>query len=116
MLHIFLPLLCINTKGYGSCCCYFCCRKKKPCCCWCPDNQTPYFASSFFRVLLITIGVVLTVCFKYLSTVQIEDKQLMFYSADKEAFGGWWFAGFGGVVGVIVVFMVIAWKIKKQEP
>ena len=66
-INLILPRLFINKQGYGSICCYFCCREKK--CCWpcCKKYQVPYFGVGFFRVLLTTIGVVLSVCFKYLT-------------------------------------------------
>eukprot|EP01084_Bolivina_argentea_P110895 197961_1 len=120
MFNLFVPRCCINKKGYGSppCCC--CCKQKKICCCCCTNYQEPYFYSAFFRVLLIVIGVVLTVCFKFVTYVELggdeDKKKLMFYSADKEAFGGWWFLGFFGIIFVLLSFGYIYWKIKRQQP
>lgn len=39
----------------------------------------------------------------------------MFYSADKEAFGGWWFGGLFGVCLVLIVFFILFLRIKRQD-
>ena len=39
------------------------------------------------EVLLICVGSILAVCFKYLTTTHVGDKTLMFYSPDKDAYG-----------------------------
>jgi hypothetical protein len=103
-LHLILPLFCMDRNGNGRCC-----KSKRLCC------RTPYFMAATFRILLVTIGVALTVFFKYLTFTVVEDRYLMFYSADRAAFGQWWFLGLFGVISVLFVFAAIFWSIKRQH-
>mmetsp|Transcript_22308 Transcript_22308/g.35812 ORF Transcript_22308/g.35812 Transcript_22308/m.35812 type:complete len:293 (+) Transcript_22308:116-994(+) len=81
-----------------------CCRKK------------PHFGAAFFRVLLICVSSFLSVCFKFVTTTTIESETFMFYATDQHGFGGWWFFGCFGIVGVLALFLFIFVKIKKQSP
>ena len=47
--------------------------------------------------------------------MNIQDQWLLFYSADKHAFGGWWIGGLLGICAVLVVFVLIFRKISRQN-
>eukprot|EP01083_Nonionella_stella_P019101 53106_1 len=108
MLNIIAPTILLNSNG--QCRCY----RRGAFMCF-GVTFIPYYAPSFFRVLLIVIGVVLTVCFKYLTFIDVAGKQLMFYSADLEAFGAWWISGFIGIILIILCFVFLFWRIKRQQ-
>ena len=109
-LHMFTPRLFVDAKGNGTA---LCCKRQSLC--GCSKYNAPYVAGAVFRVMLISIGVLLTVCFKLLAVAHIEGKWLMFYNADKQAFGGWWFGGLLGVCLVLTVFAGLFLNINNQD-
>ena len=109
-LHLFTPRLFVDAKGNATALCY-----KRHNVCSRSRYKVPHLAGAALRVLLISISMLLTVCFKFLAVVRIEDEWLMFYSADEQAFGVRWFGGLLGVCLVLCVFVILFLKVQRQD-